>query len=201
MKDSKNAAKPAAKKTPAKKSAATPAVDTGNAASDSMLLDFFCDELKDIYWAEKHLVKTLPRMSKAATSPELVKAFTVHLEETKEHVIRLEKCFELLDKKARAKKCDAMEGITEEGKGIIEDTEKGTATRDVGLVLAAQKVEHYEISTYGGLAQLARTLGKTEVAAILEKTLEEEKQTDSLLTKIAEESINYKASQEPAEKN
>jgi ferritin-like metal-binding protein YciE len=119
----------------------------------------------------------------------LGQAFMEHLEQTKQ-------CFELLDKKARAKKCEAMEGITEEGKSIIEDTEKGTATRDVGLVLAGQKVEHYEISTYGGLAQLARTLGRTDVAEVLEKTLEEERQADSLLTKIAEQHINYKSSKE-----
>jgi ferritin-like metal-binding protein YciE len=104
--------------------------------------------------------------------------------------------FELLGKKAQAKKCDAMAGITEEGAGIIEETEKGTATRDVGLILAAQKVEHYEIATYGGLAQLARTLGYTEVASILETTLGEEKEADTLLTDIAENSVNYEASEE-----
>src|SRR5579863_6444331 len=116
--------------------------------NDGNLKEFFVDELKDIYWAEKHLVKTLPKMQKAATSDELKNAFGDHLEATKGHVTRLEQAFEMLGEKAQAKKCEAMEGITKEGESIIEDTEEGTATRDVGLVLAAQKVEHYEISTY-----------------------------------------------------
>ena len=165
-------------------------------AMDSMLKDFFTDELKDIYWAEKHLVKTLPKMQKASTSPELQQAFADHLEVTKTQVSRLEQVFELMGKKAQAKKCDAMEGITKEGSGIIEETEKGSATRDVGLILAAQKVEHYEIATYGGLAQLARTLGLDDVAEILETTLGEEKEADSTLTEIAESSINYEAGSE-----
>ncbi len=168
----------------------------GVGANDSMLKEFFTDELKDIYWAEKHIVTTLPKMKKAATSAELQQAFETHTEQSKNHVARLEQAFERLGKKAQAKKCDAMAGIIEEGKSIIEDTEKGTATRDVGLILAAQKVEHYEIATYGGLAQLATTLGLTEVADLLKQTLEEEKQTDSLLTQIAENSVNYEASEE-----
>lgn len=164
-----------------------------------MLEEFFADELKDIYWAEKHLVKTLPKMKKAATSPELQQAFEDHLQVTMEHVSRLEEVFELMGKKPQAKKCDAMAGITEEGAGIIEETEKGTATRDVGLILAAQKVEHYEIATYGGLAQLARTLGYDDVAEILEATLADEKEADELLTGIAENDVNYEASQEEEE--
>ena len=166
---------------------------------DSMLEEFFKDEIKDIYWAEKHLVKTLPKMAKAATSPELKEAFTNHLEETKVHVERLEQIFELLEEKAQAKKCEAMEGITKEGDGIIEETETGTSTRDVGLILAGQKVEHYEISTYGGLAQLARNLGRDDVAELLDQTLEEEKTADQLLTTVAEDSINYEASEEEEE--
>jgi ferritin-like metal-binding protein YciE len=162
----------------------------------SLLGGFFENEIKDIYWAEKHLVKTLPKMKKAASSPELQKAFSDHLEETKGHVERLEQVFELLEMKPQAKKCDAMEGITKEGDSIIEETETGTATRDVGLILAGQKVEHYEISTYGGLAQLARNLGKVDVARLLEDTLKEEKKADELLTTLAEESVNYSASQE-----
>jgi len=172
--------------------------NAGQGAEDSMLRDFFVDELKDIYWAEKHLTKALPKMKKAATSPELQQCFADHLETTKTHVARLEEAFGLMGKKAVAKKCDAMAGIVEEGEGIIEETEKGTATRDVGLILAGQKVEHYEISTYGGLAQLARTLGHNDVAEILETTLAEEKEADSLLTRIAENSVNYKASTEKA---
>ena len=165
----------------------------GMAKGDSMLQDFFKDELKDIYWAEKHLVKTLPKMVKAATSPELKAAFTDHLAVTKTHVTRLEDVFGLLGQKPQAKKCEAMEGITKEGESIIEDTEEGTSTRDVGLILAAQKVEHYEISTYGGLAQLATTLGLGEVASILNETLAEEKEADTSLTEIAENGINYEA--------
>lgn len=171
----------------------------GKGAENSMLQDFFIDELKDIYWAEKHLVKTLPKMKKAATSTELQDAFVEHLEVTKTHVSRLEQAFEALGKKAQAKKCDAMEGITTEGQGIIDETEAGTSTRDVGLILAAQKVEHYEISTYGGLAQLASTLGLDDVANLLNQTLAEEKEADSKLTDIAENNINYEAAEEEAE--
>ncbi|MBC7888872.1 MAG: ferritin-like domain-containing protein [Ferruginibacter sp.] len=167
-------------------------------AADSMLADFFKDELKDIYWAEKHLVKTLPKMQKAASAQTLKAAFTGHLEITKSHVTRLEKVFELLNLKPQAKKCEAMMGITKEGEGIIAETEKGTATRDVGLILAAQKVEHYEIATYGGLAQLASTLGNKDIADILQSILFEEKEADMHLTGIAVNDINYDAYQEPA---
>jgi ferritin-like metal-binding protein YciE len=163
---------------------------------EGKLKEFFHDEIKDIYWAEKKLVQTLPKLAKAATSEDLRTAFTSHLEETKEHVARLEQVFELLGEKAQAKKCDAMEGITEEGASIIEDTEDGTSTRDVALILAGQKAEHYEIATYGGLAQIAHTLGLDEVASILETTLEEEKAADQKLTGLAESSINDEAKEE-----
>ena len=163
---------------------------------DSMLQKFFHDELKDIYWAEKHLVKTLPKMQKAATSSKLKTAFTDHLGVTKQHAARLEEVFKILGHKAQAKKCEAMEGITKEGSSIIEDTKAGTATRDVGLIMAAQKVEHYEIATYGGLIQLAKTLGYEECAEILVKTLNEEKLADEGLSDIAETAVNYKSSQE-----
>ncbi|HET6252417.1 MAG TPA: ferritin-like domain-containing protein [Puia sp.] len=167
-----------------------------NEAEKPKLEEFFHDEIKDIYWAEKKLVQTLPKLAKAATKDELRDAFTTHLEQTKEHVTRLEQVFELLGHKPQAKKCDAMEGITEEGASVIEDTEDGTVTRDVALILAGQKAEHYEIATYGGLAEIARSLGHDDVADILETTLEEEKETDSLLTELAENSINNEASQE-----
>ena len=163
---------------------------------DSMLLEFFYGELKDIYWAEKHLVKTLPKMTKAATSTELKTAFTNHLAETKVHCERLEQVFGMINKKAQAKKCEAMEGITKEGEGIIEETEAGTATRDVGLILAAQKVEHYEIATYGGLVQLAKTLGLEDCAEVMIQTLNEEKKADEGLTDIAENNINYESAEE-----
>jgi len=163
---------------------------------DSKLKEYFIDELKDIYWAEQKLVKTLPKLAKAATSEELRSAFTNHLEETKIHVQRLEQAFKMLGEKASAKKCDAMEGITEEGSSVIGDTDEGTATRDVALVMAGQKAEHYEIATYGGLIQIARTMGHDDVAELLEQTLEEEKNADQTLTEIAEGGINYEASGE-----
>lgn len=185
----------ATKTKPSNDQAAAPS-STAPAANDSMLLKFFCGELKDIYWAEKHLLKTLPKMAKAATSAELKQAFLDHKVQTETQVARLEQAFEILGKKAQAKKCDAMDGITQEGEGIIEETEAGTATRDVGLVLAGQKAEHYEIATYGGLVQLARTLGQNEVAELLETTLQEEKDADQLLSQIAERNINYQAAAE-----
>lgn len=163
---------------------------------DSRLMEFFYGELKDIYWAEKHLVKTLPKMAKAATSLELKAAFTAHLAETKVHCERLEKVFGLIDMKAQAKKCEAMEGIIKEGEGIIEETEAGTATRDVGLIFAGQKVEHYEIATYGGLVQLAKTLGLEDCADVMTQSLNEEKKADEGLTDIAENNINYESAEE-----
>ena len=167
---------------------------------DSMLTAFFHGELKDIYWAEKHLVKALPKMIKAATSAQLKSAFTNHLAETKVHCERLEQVFGLLGKKPQAKKCEAMEGILKEGEGIIEETEAGTATRDVGLIFAGQKVEHYEIATYGGLVQLAKTLGMEDCAEIMQQTLNEEKMADEGLTDIAENNINYQSAEETEKK-
>ncbi|UAY53073.1 YciE/YciF ferroxidase family protein [Ferruginibacter albus] len=174
----------------------TKAAKNASQENDSRLEEFFHDELKDIYWAEKHLVKTLPKMAKAASAEDLKTAINDHLEVTKEHVTRLEQVFSILEQKPQAKKCDAMEGITKEGDSIIEDTEDGTATRDVGIILACQKVEHYEIATYGGLAQLAKTLGYTKAAAILEKTLSEEKEADQSLTELAEATVNEQANAE-----
>jgi ferritin-like metal-binding protein YciE len=184
----------ATKSTKSKDSKAT--ANAGKGANDSKLQKLFIDGLKDIYWAEKHLTKALPKMQKAATSQELQGAFANHLEVTNQQIARLEQAFELMERKAVAKKCDAMAGLIEEGDGIIEETEEGTSTRDVGLVLACQKIEHYEIATYGGLAQLARTLGVDQVADLLEATLAEEKEADTLLTEIAESKINYEASAE-----
>lgn len=163
---------------------------------DSMLQEFFIDSIKDIYYAEKHIVKTLPKMAKASTSEELKAAFKSHLEVSKVHVARLEEVFSLLEMKPRAKKCEAIEGITKEGEGVIEDTEAGTATRDVALIMAAQKVEHYEIASYGGLVQLASTLGLDQISELLATTLQEEKEADLGLSSIAENNVNYAASQE-----
>ena len=181
---------------PTKKSTSPKKSAKAQVDSDGKLKEFFHGEIKDIYWAEKKLVTTLPKMAKAATSDQLRTAFTSHLEETKGHVTRLEKVFSLLGEKAQAKKCDAMAGITEEGASIIEETDKGTSTRDVGLILAGQKAEHYEIATYGGLAQIAKTLGYSEIAGLLEKTLAEEKKADDKLTGLAESSVNTQASKE-----
>jgi ferritin-like metal-binding protein YciE len=168
-------------------------------SDQSALLEFFVDQLKDIYWAEKHLLKALPKMQKAATTEELQSAIETHTEQTQVHVERLEEVFELLEEKAQAKKCEAMEGLVEEGQTVIDETEKGTATRDVGIIISAQKVEHYEIAAYGGLATLAKTLGRDDVAEILAETLAEEKETDELLTEIAESNINISAATETDE--
>jgi len=167
-----------------------------NTTEDSMLREFFVDELKDIYWAEEHLVKALPKMGKKATTDELAQAFASHLNETEGHVTRLEEIFEMLGEKAQAKKCDAMAGIIEEAESIISETKKDTMTRDVGLIFAAQKAEHYEIATYGGLITLAETLGLQDIAEILKQTIGEEKAADEKLTKIAESRINLEAKKE-----
>jgi len=164
--------------------------------SNSQLHEFFVDSLKDIYWAEKALTKALPKMQKAATTPQLQEAIEMHLGQTMEQVTRLERVFGLIEEKAVAKKCDAMEGLIKEGQSIMEETKDGSMTRDVGIIMAAQKVEHYEIATYGGLVQIALTMGLDEAADILNETLEEEKQTDTSLTEIAENDINWQAEQE-----
>ena len=165
----------------------------------TQLEEFFMNALKDIYWAEKHLTKAIPKMIKASTTEELRKVFEEHLEVTKDQVTKLETVFGLLGEKPQAKKCEAMEGLTKEAESIIEETEEGSLTRDVALVMAAQKVEHYEISTYGGLTQLARNLGRDDIAEILQTTLGEEKSADELLTRIAESSVNYNAAEEGQE--
>lgn len=191
----------ATKSTPKKKAAPKKksAQKGGQAEGNSQLEKFFLDSLKDIYWAEKALTKALPKMQKAATTSELQMAIEEHLGQTMEQVTRLEQVFEVLGEKAQAKKCEAMEGLIKEGESIIEETEDGSMTRDVGIIMAAQKVEHYEIATYGGLVSLAQTLGNDEVAEILSTTLNEEKQTDENLTQIAENNINWEAEQEGEE--
>lgn len=166
---------------------------SSEAATD--LRKLFEDELKDIYWAEKALTKALPKMAKNATSEELKAALNDHLEVTQNQVTRLEEVFEVLGKKAQAKKCDAMEGLIKEGEGIMEDTKEGPV-RDAGIISASQKVEHYEIASYGTLAAFANLLGEEEAAALLEETLSEEKEADTLLTSIAESSINLEANEE-----
>ncbi|MEC3876377.1 YciE/YciF ferroxidase family protein [Chryseobacterium salviniae] len=176
---SKSSSKSAAK-TPAKKSAA------------KELKDLFEDSLKDIYWAEKALVKALPTMMKNATDEKLKISIENHLAETENQVQRLEECFKALGKKAQAKKCDAMQGLLDEAKSIIEETEPGTV-RDAGIIAAAQKVEHYEIATYGTLAAFAKVLNEEDCLKYLLETLDEEKKCDELLTKVADTNLNSKA--------
>ncbi|MFL5789585.1 MAG: ferritin-like domain-containing protein [Flavisolibacter sp.] len=163
---------------------------------ETMLKELFIDELRDIYWAEKYLTKALPKMQKAATSEELATAFEDHLAATEEHVTRVEQVFESLDMTARAKKCEAMAGLVMEAQKIIDELPKGSAVRDAGLIIAAQKVEHYEIAAYGSLVQLAKTMGENDIAEILQETLDEEKETDVLLTELAVSGINIGAESE-----
>ncbi|HNP21730.1 MAG TPA: ferritin-like domain-containing protein [Panacibacter sp.] len=164
-----------------------------NGNGQSYLEKFFMDMLKDIYWAEKSLVTAIPKMKDAATTEELKDAFEDHLYQTQKHVSRLEKVFQLRGQKPEGKKCEAMEGLTKEAESIIKETEEMSMTRDAALIIAAQKVEHYEIASYGGMVQLAITMGWQQIADILDKTLEEEEDTDQLLTDIAEEFINIEA--------
>ncbi len=164
----------------------------GGEMENSKFHQLFMDELKDIYWAEKHLVKALPKMQKAATTMELVNAFADHLAATKQHVSRVEEIFEMMGARPVAKKCEAMEGLVSEAQELIEEEEE-SAVLDAGLIIAAQKVEHYEIAAYGSLRTLAARMGHTNAANLLEQTLDEEKETDVLLTQIAESSVNEEA--------
>lgn len=157
---------------------------------------FFLDELKDIYWAEQHLAKALPKMQKASTSKELATAFEKHTKDTQNHIQTLEEVFRLLNEKATAKKCDAMAGLLEEAESIISDTDKGTSLRDAALILAAQKVEHYEIATYGTLRTFSEKMGRQKITKLLQQTLDNEKATDISLTEIAVNFINEEAAAE-----
>ena len=175
---------------------ATSSNGKGDRNKISPLEKFFTDQLKDIYYAEQHLVKALPEMQKASTTEELEDAFQEHLKQTERHVKRLEKVFQLLNQKPEAKKCEAIEGLIKESKTIISETKEGTMTRDAALIIAAQKVEHYEIATYGGLVQLSITMNLHQVADLLDKTLQEEEGADHNLTHIAETRINLMAENE-----
>jgi ferritin-like metal-binding protein YciE len=176
--------------------------NTGKVAAKSSaaqeLRELFIDELKDIVYAERALVKALPKMAKNATEPKLVAAIEEHVAVTEGQVERLEKIFDLLGESNRGKKCDAMEGLIKEGESIMEETEAGPV-RDAGIISASQKIEHYEIASYGTLAAFAKTLGENEVAALLEETLAEEKQADALLTESAYNAINFEAAEENQE--
>ncbi|WP_433831431.1 ferritin-like domain-containing protein [Flavobacterium anhuiense] len=162
------------------------------------LRDLFVDSLKDIYWAEKALTKALPKMAKNATSENLITAINEHLAVTEEQVSRLEQVFEIIGEKAAAKKCDAMEGLIKEGESIMEETQEGPV-RDAGIIAASQKIEHYEIATYGTLVAFATTLGEEQAAALLQQTLDEEKEADTILTEAAYNTINFDASEEDEE--
>ena len=161
-------------------------------AAEKTLDDLFLDTLKDIYYAEKQILKALPKMAKAASSPELKAGFEKHHDETEGHVERLEQVFELLGKPARGKTCDAILGILEEGKSIMDEY-KGTQSLDAGLIAAAQAVEHYEIARYGTLKSWAEQLGMTDAVKLFDATLKEEVATDATLTQVAEASINQMA--------
>jgi len=160
--------------------------------AEKTLDDLFLDTLKDIYYAEKQIVKTLPKMSKAAQSSDLVASFDLHREETEVHVERLEQIFEMLGKTPRGKTCDAILGIIEEGKSIMEEFD-GSVALDAGLVSAAQAVEHYEIARYGTLKTWAQELGYSDAVALLDATLQEEIATDKKLSGVAKKTANVKA--------
>ncbi|MEO5788284.1 MAG: ferritin-like domain-containing protein [Gelidibacter sp.] len=161
----------------------------------SQLMKLFVDELKDIYWAEKALTKAIPKMIKNATSEKLIAALESHLAETVHQVSRVEEVFEVIGKKATAIKCEAMAGLVKEAEEIMEECEEGPM-RDAGIISAGQKVEHYEIASYGTLRQFAVTLGLTKAAQLLEETLKEEKAADKKLTQIAESEVNVEAAEE-----
>jgi ferritin-like metal-binding protein YciE len=162
------------------------------AAKDKHLNDLFLDTLKDMYFAEKQILKALPKMAKAASSDKLRAAFEKHHGETEGQVERLEQIFELLDVPARAKTCDAIQGILDEGKEVMDEY-KGCEALDAGMLAAAQAVEHYEISRYGTLKQWAQQLGMKDAARLLDQTLQQEKKTDETLTTLAEAEVNLAA--------
>lgn len=168
---------------------------------DGPLYKFFVDALKDMYYAEKHILEALPKMKAAATTEELQEAFEDHHLMTQKQVSRLEKVFRNIGEKAEAKKCEAIIGIVKEGEAVIKETEEGSMTRDAALIIAAQKVEHYEIASYGGLVALAETMDLHTAADLLQVTLDEEEETDRDLTEIAETHINFEAAHDDDDDN
>lgn len=161
------------------------------ATHGSTLQGLFEEELKDIYWAEKALVKAIPKLIRNASSEELVKALESHLRETEGHVTKVEEVFAQIGKEPKAKKCEAIEGMITEAGEIIDETDG--ITRDAGIISAAQKVEHYEIASYGTLKSFAQTLGLDKSASVLEQILNEEKSADEKLTEVAESFVNLEA--------
>lgn len=161
-------------------------------AKDKTLEDLFYETLKDIYYAERQIVKALPKMARGAHDPKLKAAFETHKEETEGQIERLKQVFELIGKRAQGKTCDAIEGILSEGEEILEEF-KGTSALDAGLLAAAQAVEHYEISRYGTLRTWATELGLKDVAKLLDETLAEESKTDEALSALAQSTVNAAA--------
>lgn len=197
------AAKPTAAKSTTAKSTTAAKSTTGRkikakrSAADG-LRELFVDSLKDIYWAEKALTKAMPKMMKNASSENLKATIADHIKVTEEQLKRLEQVFKIIGEKAVAKKCEAMAGLIKEGEEIMEETEVGPV-RDAGIIAASQKIEHYEIATYGTLCAFGKTLGEEEAIALLHQTLEEEKEADTLLTEAAYNTINFDAAEEGEE--
>jgi ferritin-like metal-binding protein YciE len=186
----KNSEKPIESKLNVKSDKNNMVSPSADAAAD--LRDFFIDSLKDIYWAENALVGALPKMAANATSGVLASTILEHLSITENQVVRLEKVFDLLGTKAEGKKCEAMAGLLKEGDSILAETEPG-AVRDAGIIAASQKVEHYEIATYGTLVAFAKALGENDAAKLLTQTLAEEKESDCLLNDVALNVVNIVA--------
>lgn len=156
----------------------------------------FKEQLKDIYWAEKHLLKALPKIKEAASTPTLREAIGDHMKETENQIERLEKVFEKLGMEKKGKKCEAMAGLLEEADEILDEFKNGKYVKDAAIIMAAQKIEHYEIATYGTLCNMAKIMGNDNVTKLLEETLKEEKHADELLSEIAVNEINKEAMQE-----
>jgi len=170
----------------------------GSSSNESGLRKLFIDELKDIYWAEEALVKAIPKMINNASSTELIGALEDHLAVTEKQVMRLDEVFRSIGEKTSAKKCEAMAGLVKEAEEMMKEMEEGVV-RDAAIISVAQKVEHYEIASYGTLVSFANTLGETDAAELLEETLNEEKRADETLSEIAMSSINAEAADEEEE--
>jgi len=169
------------------------------AEGNSQLFQFFIEALKDIYWAEQQLLEALPKMEASATTKELMLAIREHHIQTQGHVKRLEKVFSIIGQPAKGKVCFAMQGLIKEAESILDETDEGSITRDAAIIMAAQKVEHYEIATYGSLTEYKKTIGLKDAHGLLQLTLDEERMADQGLTLIAQNKINWEAVLEDAE--
>jgi ferritin-like metal-binding protein YciE len=170
--------------------------NSGKKKNESSLNTFFVQELQNIYWAEKYLAKALPKIQNAVTSEDLREVILDHIAETETHATRLENIFDMAGIKTKPKKCETIEGLIKEAENILIETEEGSSTRDAALIIALQKVEHYEIAIYGGLVQLATTLGFEKITRLLERTLQDEKDADILCSDLAEKKVNWLAETE-----